>query len=98
MANPTYHYSPSDRTVIRTGDFNNALLAALAGKTNSSGSWIIWSPTSKQAPQKRFFSPDQARAVAHSMAEQHPGQEFYVCKLEGVAVKPLVQPDTYKPL
>lgn len=59
------------------------------------GFWIIWNPSSKPAPSKRFFSSEQARAVARQMASGNPGETFYVLHAEGAAYQPPAPVDTY---
>jgi hypothetical protein len=39
---------------------------------------LVWSPESKEPPQKQMTSRSQARLVARKMAEANPGQKFYL--------------------
>jgi hypothetical protein len=67
-------------------------------RSDATGFWIIWNPKASMPSTKMYFTPDQARAVARKMAEEFPGQSFYVMHTEGVAWKPATPVDTYTPL
>lgn len=47
--------------------------------------YILWNPSSKEPPQARYNTKEQAVAVARKMALQHAGEEFYVMEVYGVA-------------
>ena len=56
--------------------------------------YIIWNPKSKLPPTVTHDSRPAAIRVAGRMADQNPGESFYVCKLTNVAKKdlPVVTP------
>lgn len=45
------------------------------------GRYILWCPTSQLPPRVNYTSEGEAIRVAHTMADQHKGSEFIVCKL-----------------
>ena len=56
--------------------------------------YIIWNPKSKLPPTVTHDTRTAAIRVAGRMADQNPGESFYVCKLTNVACKavPVPQP------
>jgi hypothetical protein len=49
------------------------------------GRYIVWCPTSPQAPRVMFNSRPDAIKAAISMGEKYSGQRFAVCKIVGEA-------------
>lgn len=54
--------------------------------------FILWCPTSKLPPTRRFKTEAQAQEVAEAMAKRDPGSEFIVCELRGSCVVPPAAP------
>lgn len=69
---------------------------AISGTTDG-GDWIIIveNANGRLAPAihpKRYHSESQAKAVALSMAQKHPGEKFFILKIVGEAFLPPQQP------
>lgn len=45
------------------------------------GRYILWCPTSERPPRVVHTNEGEATRIAHTMADQHKGSEFIVCKL-----------------
>ena len=56
--------------------------------------YIIWNPKSKLPPTVTHDTRSAAIRTAGRMADQNPGESFYVCKLTNVAKK---EPPTVAP-
>ncbi len=53
--------------------------------------YIVWSPTGPTPPRATHVFRHEAIRAAHSMARQHPGQQFYVCELIDLCETALVK-------
>lgn len=90
LADAAVFFSPSERPTKPVATPPPAAASATPaasfyGGTFSTGVfWIIWNPASTEPPKARFTTEAQARKVAGTMAEQNPGQDFYVLKAERV--------------
>jgi hypothetical protein len=60
--------------------------------------YTVWNPAAASPPSRTYDTAEQARAVARSMAEKHPGEFFYVAHVEGYAYKPRYPTAEYKAL
>ncbi len=50
--------------------------------------YILWNPGSPDTPVRRYQTITQARGVAKTMAEKHPGEEFIIMQARGSAKTP----------
>jgi len=56
--------------------------------------WIIWNPAYPEPPKKRYETKDEARTVAVRMAQQFPGEQFFVLEallMAEIPTGPIVQ-------